>query len=539
MNLATRTGWALGLLTLLASLTLDTTQAQDTPNGAGPVLNDPIEVLTRGPVHEAFAQPQDVGPDMGEIAPKEPPPTIAEQPPDQKPEADNAQWLPGYWAWDPARQDFTWVSGVYRVPPQNRQFVAGYWANTDEGWRWVPGYWANPNQPEQQYTPQPPAPLDDGPSLPAPDDNSTYLPGFWQYRNENFAWQPGYWSPLQSGRLWVGPRYEWTPRGYLFCNGYWDLPYHSRGLLFAPVAFHQPLWNNPNWSYQPGFVVGFGSFLDSAFCRTGGSHFYFGNYYGNNYAGLGYRPWYNGAGRYNPMFAHHQWSNNLGPNYVANTQRLYNDRNLGRASAPALSIAAQNRNAGGRNGHANVVTPIQQFTSVKLVQSNASQIDTHKAQVQLVRETSLNRSKLEKSGAGKGASTIKTPAILGNTGSPKLTDGGVVRSGNLAQKGVAAAKGDPTNLRNPGVNKFDGKTFQTPKLTEQPKIVNNPAPRVIEQPKIINNPAPKFNNPAPRIVNPRPVSPAPRIQSPPSRPAPVRSAPPAKGGGGAPRGGKR
>ena len=27
----------------------------------------------------------------------------------------------------PTRQDFMWVSGVYRVPPQNRTFVPGYW----------------------------------------------------------------------------------------------------------------------------------------------------------------------------------------------------------------------------------------------------------------------------------------------------------------------------------------------------------------------------------------------------------------------------
>ena len=133
MNLAHRTAWAFGLLAFLASLSLDTTRAQDTPDGNVPALNDPIEVLTRGPVHEAFAQPQDAGPNMGETAPKEPPPPIPEQPPEQKPEADNAQWLPGYWSWDAARQDFTWVSGVYRVAPLNRQFVPGYWANTDDG----------------------------------------------------------------------------------------------------------------------------------------------------------------------------------------------------------------------------------------------------------------------------------------------------------------------------------------------------------------------------------------------------------------------
>ena len=43
---------------------------------------------------------------------------IDEVPPEYKPEGENVQWIPGYWAWDVAQSDFIWVSGLWRdVPP--------------------------------------------------------------------------------------------------------------------------------------------------------------------------------------------------------------------------------------------------------------------------------------------------------------------------------------------------------------------------------------------------------------------------------------
>src|SRR5262245_61030248 len=59
-----------------------------------------VQVQTRGPVHEAFAQPTEVKPQPGPIVPKKPPGPITEEPPEQKPEGDNVIWIPGYWSWD-------------------------------------------------------------------------------------------------------------------------------------------------------------------------------------------------------------------------------------------------------------------------------------------------------------------------------------------------------------------------------------------------------------------------------------------------------
>src|SRR5262249_34963225 len=62
-----------------------------------------VEVQTRGPVHEAFAHPNDPSTGPGPAIPREPPPAIPETAPEDRPQGDNVQWIGGYWAWDAER----------------------------------------------------------------------------------------------------------------------------------------------------------------------------------------------------------------------------------------------------------------------------------------------------------------------------------------------------------------------------------------------------------------------------------------------------
>jgi hypothetical protein len=324
---------AFGVLTVFALAS--SIMAQD----PAPAVRSAIEVQTRGPVHEAYAQPFNSNVDPGAVIPREPPAPIPEIQPEQKPDTENSQWIPGYWSWDPVRQDFVWVSGVYRVAPQGRKYVAGYWAHTDEGWRWVPSYWTS-DQKNLAYTPPPPASLDNGPSMPAPDSDSMYIPGSWVYRDERFAWRPGYYAAEQAGRVWTPPSYVWTPNGYAYVDGYWDYPMESRGTMFAPVYFANPL--APGQAYQPSYVVNAPSLLDSGFVL--GNNFYFGNYYNPAYAGLGFRPWYAGNGRYDPLFSYYGWQNNRNnPNWLAGVQQTYANRAGGRVVNTAAPLANPTR----------------------------------------------------------------------------------------------------------------------------------------------------------------------------------------------------
>ncbi len=88
-------------------------------------VEEEVQVLTRGPVHEAFAETVTFDPEPGIVVPKAPPAAIEELPPDQKPEGANVAWIPGYWGWDDERSDFLWVSGVWRALPPGRQWVPG------------------------------------------------------------------------------------------------------------------------------------------------------------------------------------------------------------------------------------------------------------------------------------------------------------------------------------------------------------------------------------------------------------------------------
>jgi hypothetical protein len=124
-------------------------------------------VLTRGPVHEAFAETVTFDPEPGIVVPKAPPAAIEELPPDQRPEGANVAWIPGYWGWDDERSDFLWVSGVWRALPPARQWVPGYWGSSQQGAQWTSGYWADATASAVEYLPAPPATLEVGPNIAA------------------------------------------------------------------------------------------------------------------------------------------------------------------------------------------------------------------------------------------------------------------------------------------------------------------------------------------------------------------------------------
>src|SRR5688500_6073074 len=102
--------------------------------------NQNVEILTRGPVHEAFAEAVSFKPEPGFIAANAPPTAIEELPPEQELEGDNVTWISGYWAWDDDTNDFLWISGVWRNIPPGRQWVPGYWSDIGGSqWQWTAG----------------------------------------------------------------------------------------------------------------------------------------------------------------------------------------------------------------------------------------------------------------------------------------------------------------------------------------------------------------------------------------------------------------
>ncbi len=134
------------------------------------------EVLTRGPVHEAFAGVVSFNPEPGIVVSNGPPEPIEEIPPAERPEGDNVAWIPGYWAWDDERNEFLWISGTWRALPPGRQWIAGYWGEISDGYQWISGYWADNGAGETTYLPPPPTSVETGPNIAAPAVNTSGCP---------------------------------------------------------------------------------------------------------------------------------------------------------------------------------------------------------------------------------------------------------------------------------------------------------------------------------------------------------------------------
>ena len=230
------------------------------------------EVQTRGPVHEAFAGIVTFNPTPGVVITKASPEAIEEVPPDEKPAGDNVNWIPGYWAWDDERQDFLWISGVWRALPPGRQWLPGYWAKTSQGSQWISGYWADAQETETAYLPPPPATLERGPNIASPSPDCFWSPGVWLWVDSRYAWRPGYWVVGRPDWDWSPAYYSYTPRGYVYVNGYWDYNVGYRGVLFAPVYFGSRVYARSGYRYSPNIVISLSVFPDHLFLRLSYCH---------------------------------------------------------------------------------------------------------------------------------------------------------------------------------------------------------------------------------------------------------------------------
>jgi hypothetical protein len=318
-------------------LILDESNLEELPS---PDQQDDLDYLMQAPLHEAFAEvvTGDYGPNP--LVARKPPVSIEEIPPQFKPAGEQVVWIDGYWWWDEQREDFIWISGVYRDAPVGQRWVAGYWHQESDGFRWVNGFWFSEEAEEMVYLPPPPASLEIGPAMPRPSDAHYYLPGQWNFVQERYLWQPGFYTPLLDDLVWVPSCYVWTPAGHIFRPGYWDRPFVNRGVVFAPVHFRRPIFLQAGFQFQPNYLIdtSFG-LLPHLFVRPNCRNYYFGNWYGAQFVGLGFQPWALQnqfrwrANRFDPLFHYygspfvfHQSQPVLG---WARTQHLHFANNIG------------------------------------------------------------------------------------------------------------------------------------------------------------------------------------------------------------------
>ncbi|HKQ47158.1 MAG TPA: hypothetical protein VJZ71_03700 [Phycisphaerae bacterium] len=309
MNVRHDTKWWIATALTIIGIGLCGNKAMAQPVGPGDAEQG-VDVLTRGPVHEAFAETVSLNPEPGLVVAKAPREIIEEVPPDQRPEGANVTWIPGYWAWDDERDDFLWISGVWRDLPPGRQWVPGYWGQSNQGHQWTSGYWADAGVDEVEYLPEPPDSVEIGPNIVAPAPNLVWVPGSWIWYHGRYAWRPGYWAAGRPNWMWVPAHYIWAPRGYVYSDGYWDYPVERRGVLFAPVCFEREVYSRRGYSYSPSFAINLSVFSDQLFVRPRYHHYYFGDYYDTRYESTGFFAsfsYHSSRYGYDPIYAHRRW----------------------------------------------------------------------------------------------------------------------------------------------------------------------------------------------------------------------------------------
>jgi len=303
-----------------------------------------VQVLTRGPVHEAFAETVTFDPEPGIVVTMAPPNPIEEVPPDQRPEGVNVTWIPGYTAWDDERNDYLWVSGVWRSPPPGRQWVSGYWGRSSRGFQWTSGYWGDAQLSETEYLPEPPETVEVGPNMPAPSSDQSWIPGSWIWHHGRYAWRPGYWVTLQTDWDWIPSHYTWAPRGYIFVDGYWDYSVARRGVLFAPVYFDANVYMRRDYYYSPSTVISLSVFSDHLFVRPRYHHYYFGDYYDTGYHDAGFYSRYafqSSRYGYDPIYAHQRWEHRQDRDWEIRVDADFRHRRDHIEARPPRTLTAQ------------------------------------------------------------------------------------------------------------------------------------------------------------------------------------------------------
>ncbi len=313
-----------------------------------------VEILTRGPIHEAFAEASMAGATAGFTITRAPYDPIVEVPPDQRPDGADVAWIPGYWSWDEDRDDFIWVSGVWRDLPPNRQWAPGYWATVSGGYQWVSGFWGNTAQTDIDYLPPPPESLEYGPSSPSPRPGNSWSPGCWVWQQSRYDWQPGYWVAPQTDWIWTPAHYTWTPRGHVYVPGYWDYALARRGVIFAPVYYAQPVYRQPSYHYAPATIIDIRVITTCLFVQASSQRYYFGDYYDARYDARGYYPWHESRPsdhRYDPLYAQYRFTQLQNDrNWDQHVDERYHHRRDNVEARPPQTLALQVNIINTRNG---------------------------------------------------------------------------------------------------------------------------------------------------------------------------------------------
>ena len=442
------------------------------------------QVLTRGPVHEAFAKPVTMDPQAPMLVASRPPEAIQEVPPAEKPVGADIVWVPGYWAWDTDRNDFIWVSGCWRNAPPGTYWVPGYWMQAGTGWQWIAGFWKPVSaQPQEQieYLPAPPAAVEVEPVGQPPFPDQVWVPGCWYWSGGQYVRRHGYWVTEHAGWVWVPSHYVWTPRGYIFSPGHWDYDLDNRGVLFTPTYFPAEVRVRAGFVFSPGICVDLGMLRLNLFTYPRYNHYCFGDYYDDSYQRIGIYPWFRCQTIhtwYDPLFVYDRWHyQRTEPNWGRRQAQEFQMRQGNRDLRPARTYAdlqlQTSRMPAARRPERPLVQPMRTFATSQSTPVKFERITSSERQQIAVRSTEVHnlrdqRNRWESPTARPGATVtsgpqrqppteaMSAPPIPARrpTGQPSTRQGTEAKSAkNMPMPGVRVTRPEQEVMPNPPITR--------------------------------------------------------------------------------------
>ena len=481
-----------------------------------------VEVLTAGPVHEAFAEPVAANLVPTIRVSRGPPAPIQELPPNVRPSDPAAMWIPGYWGWDDARSDYVWVSGIWRIAPPGARWAAGYWTATAQGFEWTPGFWLVSEARTIEYLPPPPASLETGPISLAPSNDYIWISGTWLYGGNRYSWQSGFWSPARADWIWMPAHFVWTPRGCVFVPGYWDYTLSRRGMLFAPIWAPPAVLAAPGFCYTPVTIIQTDVLVIDLFSRPRYHHYYFGDYYDARFARAGIVPWYDyrdRGGWYDPIGAHRVWQHRTDdPRFVEHERQRFEQLQTQVDLRPPRTLNLQNQFVRQHPERATTVLarPLAQVAAERNPPIRLEKVDT--ARIKTIQQQAGQITQYRDLRAKAEAPALRTGTQPQGHGPPAAAAPATRSTATPVPAAPPTAAPPATAPRTVVDPRKDVRTFTSPDRTAPPERIMGPT-----DPREDRRPAPP--DPARRTDEP-------------ARPADGRSAVPAKGapGGGSPLG---
>ena len=172
------------------------------------------------------------------------PPPVAngptEAPPSPREEHQAARagfiWISGRWDWKAGKWD--WVAGHWERERAGKQWRAGHWDRSGTAWVWTEGTWLDagaavpppPPPPNGNTGVVPPPPNDHHPHQPPPPPRNEsasakagfiWVPGRWDWRNDQWAWVDGHWERERAGKKWRPARWENQSNTWVLIDGDW------------------------------------------------------------------------------------------------------------------------------------------------------------------------------------------------------------------------------------------------------------------------------------------------------------------------------